>query len=1315
MVLRKVMLWVTGLLLMAISAASQAQPAVNSIARATFTPTNFPVLDWIVTFSEPVNGVSPANFSLAATGVTANLNSVTDLGGTTWRVRADNVVGDGTLGLDLTNVAGITGNSGALVNGATGEVYGVDQTSPQVTSITRLDPEVTAGGTVRYQIDFSEPVYNLSAANFVVGGNAGGTVLSIAPSGAPDVWVGTVQLDGSPGRASLDLIDTSGVTDAAGNWLASDYTLGESYAVPPQVDCIRRLGPALTGASVVEYEVTFNTGVSGFSAANVTVVGLPGVAAVTPAGPAATYTVTISGITGDGTVELVLVNPATVVESAGVAIQDFTPLTCNETIYTIDQDPPTVQCLQPLDPADASVPTSSSVVRFLVEFSEPVTSVSASNFAVTSAGLVAYSVTAPYAAPGDGSVWILEVTGVAEDTTDLVNGTLGAVFSDTTGIFDLAGNPVAAVPVCAPVVYVFDQRNPVLDCISREPGTTPELSNTTSVLFRVTFDEPVQAATVSADALLVVTNPASGFTSTSILSVTPETSGPLSAEYVVEVGPIVADPDATPPFLYNGDQSVGSGWLKLELQPDADIRDEVNLPWLTTTTLALGCTNTSYTMDLVPPRVTTATLANGDCLTSAVFTVEFSEWVTDLPTTGVEVLWAPGSCGDATTTHAVTRVDYRTFAVEVFGTSTPFHLNGPGNLTLRVLADTVQDFAGNGNPEAYESDENFVCRCFEDAVVFLPRALTTKNRTYTPLAINDLACTVTDVCTSVGLELSTGDLPTTGTALDLIRWKATEWDCATSTPFNVYVDDVLLTRTAGGADLTTLTQYHYSVQNDLCAPVGHSFETSAPETLTPGRHSVRVEIESGCAPGKTFWFNVLDAPKLTGPSGYAGCKTPRTYNFDPVEGALGYELFIRRAGDLCFTKRAEVTSGTTGFNLGTTWSLATGEYEWFVTAFNEYGHSRSDVHLFEITPDDKVAKVPFATDGTVYDILETSTTTYVAGEFSLVKHNGIMHSRSNLAAFDTVTGALLATNPNVNAAIYTLEYDAGYLYIGGRFTRIDDDPWARIARFTTAGDLVLDGGFKPGANDNVRAIAIVNDRVIYAGDFTRVGTQVYNFGTINEQIDAIRIADVSRSVSTLTTRPQALNLAPNAGVYDLLLDGDYLYIAGAFTSIGGAPVHGLARAALTSTTAVATPFNLNIHADVSHYVYTMEMVGNRLYFGGSFTSVQGEPRANAAMVEVDPATTDTAKLMPWAPEPHGGVNVVRREPGRNLIFVGGSFTLAQQSRAAYLMGVDPVMGQIMTCNFNGDRLVYALETSSVPSSSGDPRLLIGGLATTVGP
>lgn len=1314
MVLRKVMLWVTGLLFMVMSGVSQAQPAVSSIARATFTPTNFPFLEWIVTFSEPVTGVSQSNFSLATAGVTADIGAVTDLGGSTWRVRAENVAGDGTLGLDLTDVTGISGDSGALAASATGEVYLVDQTSPQVTSITRMDPEVTAGGTVRYQINFSEPVYNLSAANFVVGGNAGGTLLSIVATGSPDEWVGTVQLDGSPGRASLDLIDTSGVTDAAGNWLASDYTLGESYAVPPRLDCIRRMGPALTNASTVEYEVTFNTPVSGFADTNVTVVGLPGVAAVMPGGPAATYTVTISGITGDGTVELVLVNPSTVVESAGVAMTDFAPVTCNETIYTIDQDPPTVQCLQPLDPANANDPTSGSVVRFQVEFSEPVTSVSAANFNITSAGLVGFSVREPFAAAGDGSVWILEIADVAEDTSDLANGTLGAVLGDTTGIFDLAGNPVGPAPACATVVYAFDQRHPVLNCISREPDTASAVTNTTNVLFRLAFDEPVRVDTVSTDVLQVITDPASGFISTDIVAVLPETTGSLSAEYLVTVGPIVADPNATPPFYYNADESIGTGMLSLALQPGADIRDEVNLPWITTSSLALGCTNTSYTVDMVPPQVTTVTLESSDCVTTAAFNVVFSEWVTELPTTGVEVLWAPNSCGDAFTSHAVSRVDYRTFAVEVFGTSTPFHLNGPGNLTLRVLDGVVQDFVGNANAGSFESDEHFICRCFEEAVVFQPRALLTKDRTYTPLAINDALCTAADVCTTAGLETAAGDLPTTGSGPDFIRWTATEWDCATTIPFNVYLDDVLLTRTAGGADVTSLTQYHYSVENDLCAPVGHSFETSYSAALAPGLHNVRVEMISGCSSGRAFWFNVLDAPDLTGPtSGSKSCKTPRRFQFRPVAGALGYELFIKQASDGCFVKRAEVTSGTTAFDLGTTWTQPVGTYEWFVRAYNEYGHSQSKTRRFEITLTDTVTKVPFITNGTIYDILETSTTTYVAGEFTMVRWNGIMHSRANLAAFDTVTGALKVETADVNGAIYTLEYDAGYLYIGGRFTGVNGVNRGRIARLKAEENLVLDETFKPGADDNVRAIAVVGDHVYYAGDFTRVGVQVYNFGNFEDHVDAIRMAVASRVGDSATSRPQAVGLAPNATVYDLLVDGDHLYIAGAFTSIGGEPIHGLARATLTTTASLKMPFNLNIHADVSHYVYTMEKVGDKLYFGGSFTSVMGEARTNAAMVEVK-STTDTVRLAEWDPRPHGGVHALQWVPSNGMVFVGGTFTLVQQVRAAYLVGVDAETGEIATCTFNGDRPVMALQDSAVKGRGGNPRLLIGGYATAFG-
>src|SRR5206468_2695771 len=66
-------------------------PTVSSISRADASPTNASSLHWTITFSEPVNGLTNGNFSLATSGLTgtASISSTAAVGGApsaTWTV-----------------------------------------------------------------------------------------------------------------------------------------------------------------------------------------------------------------------------------------------------------------------------------------------------------------------------------------------------------------------------------------------------------------------------------------------------------------------------------------------------------------------------------------------------------------------------------------------------------------------------------------------------------------------------------------------------------------------------------------------------------------------------------------------------------------------------------------------------------------------------------------------------------------------------------------------------------------------------------------------------------------------------------------------------------------------------------------------------------------------------------------------------------------------------------------------------------------------------------------------------------------------------
>ncbi len=105
-------------------------PAVTSSVRASTNPTSASNVDFTVTFSEPVIGVDPSDFSLATTGVSSAAVSGISGSGSVYTVAVNTGVGSGTLRLDVLDNDSITDLSlNPLSAGlTTGETYTISKT-----------------------------------------------------------------------------------------------------------------------------------------------------------------------------------------------------------------------------------------------------------------------------------------------------------------------------------------------------------------------------------------------------------------------------------------------------------------------------------------------------------------------------------------------------------------------------------------------------------------------------------------------------------------------------------------------------------------------------------------------------------------------------------------------------------------------------------------------------------------------------------------------------------------------------------------------------------------------------------------------------------------------------------------------------------------------------------------------------------------------------------------------------------------------------------------------------------------------------------
>jgi hypothetical protein len=167
-------------------------PTVTAINRHSGTPTNASSVQWDVSFSESVTGVTAANFSLVNGGLSGPAITSVSGSGSTWTVTASTGSGSGTLGLNQSSGSGVTDAAGNTLSGSfTGQAYTIDRTAPAV-SVTQVNG---VGRTFPYATNAA----NVSSIGGGCG-NAGGDLASVS-------W----SFDGQSGTASC----------GSGSWTAT--------------------------------------------------------------------------------------------------------------------------------------------------------------------------------------------------------------------------------------------------------------------------------------------------------------------------------------------------------------------------------------------------------------------------------------------------------------------------------------------------------------------------------------------------------------------------------------------------------------------------------------------------------------------------------------------------------------------------------------------------------------------------------------------------------------------------------------------------------------------------------------------------------------------------------------------------------------------------------------------------------------------------------------------------------------------------------------------------------------------------------------
>jgi len=310
-----------------VDAVTPSAPSTPDLALASDSGTSG--TDNITSDTTPTfTGTAEANstVTLYDSDGTTVLGTATADGAGAWTITSSTLAsGSHNITVKITDAAGNTSAASSPL------AITVDATAPSAVTLSTTsvaDTAATNGSTVA----------TLSATDT--------TALTYAlVAGAGDTDNGSFTISGGNLQAAANLAAGTynirvQATDAAGNTTEQTFTI--TVTAGPSVASINRAaGNALTNATSVDFTVTFNESVTGVDtsdfALTTTGTAVGSIASITGSGT--TYTVTVNGLSGDGTLRLDLDSSGTDIVNAGT--QAITGGYTRGQTYTLDTSSPT--------------------------------------------------------------------------------------------------------------------------------------------------------------------------------------------------------------------------------------------------------------------------------------------------------------------------------------------------------------------------------------------------------------------------------------------------------------------------------------------------------------------------------------------------------------------------------------------------------------------------------------------------------------------------------------------------------------------------------------------------------------------------------------------------------------------------------------------------------------------------------------------------------------------------------------------------------------------------------------------------------------
>ncbi|HEX3150424.1 MAG TPA: choice-of-anchor Q domain-containing protein [Gemmataceae bacterium] len=494
-------------------------------------PTNGSSIDFAVKFNAPVTGFDASDIIFPGSTTGGTLVPVISGSGTDYTVTVTGMAADGNVVASILANAAVDGSqSSNAASTSTDNTVRVDKTTPMVTinqAGTQADP--TNGSPVTFAVHFNEIVTGFTGADIsFAGSTVGGTLVANVTGTGADyvVTVSGMTGDGNvvasiPAASALDLAtngnSASTSTDNVVHFdnVSPDVTINRSgsQADPTKV------------ASIV-FDVHFTESVTGLTNSDISFAGstVGGTLAANVTGSGTDYTVTVTGMTGEGDV-VASIPAASANDAAG---NGNTASTSTDNSVHFDAIAPSVTINQGASQFD---PTHGSSIAFDVHFSENVTGfgdlpADVSFAGSTVGGTLVANVT------GSGADYVVTVTGMtgvgtvvasisAGAAVDLAgNNSVASISTDNSVLFDNFGD----LQFSAPVFNTIENSPTVTITVTRTNGS----ANAVSVQYDTSDGTATAGATQDYDAASGTLSWANGETGAKTFTIT------LHDDFVIE-------------------------------------------------------------------------------------------------------------------------------------------------------------------------------------------------------------------------------------------------------------------------------------------------------------------------------------------------------------------------------------------------------------------------------------------------------------------------------------------------------------------------------------------------------------------------------------------------------------------------------------------------------------------------------------------------------------------------------------------------------------------------------------------------------------